>query len=355
MVKHHLTHRDPHWRKSVAINAVAAVVCFVVVVVFAIAQFKQGAWVVVVVMPILVYSLIRTNRQYRSEDTVLEEGAAVQACEENILRRHVVVVLIDRIDLATARAIQYARTLMPDQLRAVHFNIDHRRAERLIERWQRVGLTQLPLDVIDCPDRRLGRAALELAAELADGETEVSMLLPRRSYGRAWRRILHDQTADRIVDIVSQLSHVNATIVPFLVAPGIEERRQLPATARARSPEHKAHGGHGPSQGVDVVPVLASGVTPIAQLQWRRHARVAGRVKTLRVQPWGHVPSLECVLVDGSGQALTLVFLGRRSIAGVRSGTQLVAEARVGKHQGKLAMINPIYELISAVEPADVP
>ena len=49
------------------------------------------------------------------------------------------------------------------------------------------------------------------------------MLLPRRSYGKAWRRILHDQTADRIVDVVSQLPHVNATIIPFHVAPGLKE------------------------------------------------------------------------------------------------------------------------------------
>ena len=111
---------------------------------------------------------------------------------------------------------------MPDEIRAVHFNIDNERAERLSERWQQVGLSRLALDVIDCPDRRLGRAALELAADLADGETEVSMLLPRRSYGRTWSRILHDQTADHIIEIVSQLSHVNATIVPFSVAPGIE-------------------------------------------------------------------------------------------------------------------------------------
>ena len=227
----------------------AAVVCVVVVIVFAVAEFTQGAWVVVVVMPLLVLSLTRTNRQYRVEDVVLEEGLAVEACEAKILRRHVVVILIDRIDLATARAIQYARTLMPDDLRAVHFNIDNQRAERLIERWQQVGLTRLPLDVIDCPDRRLGRAALELAAELADGETEVSILLPRRSYGRAWRRILHDQTADRIVDIVSQLSHVNATIVPFAVAPGIEDRRPFTVPLRrqpARTPttplpEARAH------------------------------------------------------------------------------------------------------------------
>ena len=199
-------------------------------------------------------------------------------------------MLVDRIDLATARAIQYARTLTPDDLRAVHFNIDHKRAELLIARWQQLGLARLPLDVIDCPDRRLGRAALELAAELADGETEVSMLLPRRSYGKAWRRILHDQTADRIVDIVSQLPHVNATIVPFHVAPGLEEtplgrwkracctrrppRRRLPCRRRQAAVRRQPE----------------PGTRPIAQLQWRTRAKVAGRVKSIRVQPLGRRP-----------------------------------------------------------------
>ncbi len=132
--------------------------------------------------------------------------------------------------------------------------------------------------MIDCPDRRLGRAALELAAELADGETEVSILLPRRSYGRAWRRILHDQTADRIVDIVSQLSHVNATIVPFLVAPGIERASaaRLPEPPPTDPGRRTAGGPEADRSAFSSLP----GVTPIAELQWRTPARVAGRVKT---------------------------------------------------------------------------
>ncbi|HEY7917730.1 MAG TPA: amino acid permease [Acidimicrobiales bacterium] len=351
MAKHHLTNRDEHWRKGVAVNAVASVVCAVIVVVFAIAEFGQGGWVVVVVMPLLVYALVRTNREYRSEDAVLEEGAAIQACEARILRRNVVVILIDRIDLATARAIQYARSLTPDDLRAVHFNIDHTRAEVLIDRWQQVGLSRLPLDVIDCPDRRLTRASLELAAELADGETEVSILLPRRSYGKAWRRILHDQTADQIVEVVSQLSHVNATIVPFLVAPGIEQEMSLDLLS---DPPHRtkrpaaARSSHRREAEPDI-----PDTTPISQLTWRTRTRIAGRVKTLRVQPWAHAQSLECVLVDNSGHAITLVFLGRRSISGIRSGSLLVAEGMVGKHHNRLAIINPTYELRSVTESSD--
>ena len=343
MVVHHWRHRDQHWRKGVAVNAVAAVVCAVVVVVFAIAEFNQGAWVVVVVMPLIIFALVRTNREYREEDAVLEEGAAVAACEAKVLRRHVVVILVDKIDLATARAVQYARTLTPDDLHAVHFNIDDKRAELLISRWQQLGLARLPLDVIDCPDRRLGRAALELAAELTDGETEVSMLLPRRSYGKTWRRVLHDQTADRIVDIVSQLPHVNATIIPFHVAKGLTETQLSAEVVLRRAPSQRLNPKvkrrpNEPGQ---------REAQPISALRWRSRAKVAGRVKTVRVQPLSDVPTLQCVLVDSSGQAITLVFLGRRSISGLRSGSMLIAEGMVGKHHGKLAMINPAFELLS--------
>jgi hypothetical protein len=240
---------------------------------------------------------------------------------------------------------------MPDDLRAVHFNIDERRAQMLIERWQQVGLSRLPLDIIDTPDRRLTRAALELAADLADGETEVSILLPRRSYGKAWRRILHDQTADQIVDVVSQLSHVNATIVPFLVSPGVDERREVPTPEELSAPVgKKVHRDTSVHERM-VIPTV-KGTTPIAELKWRQPARVAGRVKAMRVQPLGGVPSLECTLVDGSGEALVVVFIGRRSIAGIHTGTQMVVEGRVGKHNEKLAMISPSYELLAPVEDA---
>jgi amino acid transporter len=350
MVAHHWRHRDHHWRKSVAVNAVAAVVCAVVVVVFAIAEFTQGAWVVVVVMPLIIFALVRTNREYREEDIVLEEGAALAAAEAKVLRRHVVVILVDKIDLATARAIQYARTLTPDDLHAVHFNIDNKRAELLISRWQQLGLARLPLDVIDCPDRRLGRAALELAAELTDGVTEVTILLPRRAYGKAWSRILHDQTADRIVDIVSQLPHVNATIVPFHVSPGLKETPLLVEAVLNEAPTTTTtvpgRVGTVTLPGVLVPP----GARPISALQWRSRAKIVGRVKSIRVQPLSDVPSLECVLADGSGEAVTLVFFGRRSILGLHSGTVLTAEGMVGKHHGKLAIINPVYELLSQSE-----
>ncbi len=353
MVRHHLTHRGAHWRRSVAVNSFAAAVCLLVVIIFAVTEFTQGAWVVVIVMPLIVYGLVRTNRQYRQEDAVLEEGAAVRACEAKVLRRHTVVILVDRIDLATARAIQYARTLVPDDLRAVHVNLDEARSEVLIERWLNVGLARLPLDVVDCPDRRLGRAILELVADLADGQTEVTVLLPRRSFRRTWSRLLHDQTADRIVEIVSQLSHVNATIVPFHMSPEIDQRRDITIDqVLGNTEETVSHKGRTkPAKSTAAMPQVA-GTTLIADLELRQNARVAGRIKTVRIQPRAGISNLECTLVDRSGQVLTIVFLGRSEVAGVRTGTKMMAEGRAGTHHGKLAMINPIYELLSVTEPS---
>jgi hypothetical protein len=174
------------------------------------------------------------------------------------------------------------------------------------------------------------------------------MVLPRRSYGKAWSRILHDQTADRIVEIVSQLPHVNATIIPFQVSAGMKERaveleRMLgPAVVAAGAPSETARKKRAARPASTPVP----GTQPIASLHWRTRACVAGRVKTIRVQPLSEVPTIECVVVDDSGEAITFVFLGRRSIAGLRNGTRMVAEGMVGKHKGKMAMINPAYEVL---------
>src|SRR5205807_2054879 len=70
---------------------------------------------------------------------------------------------------------------------------------------------------------------------------------------------------------------------------------------------------------------LSTGDIPIAEVQWRQRARVAGRVRSMRIQPWAGVPTLECTLVDATG-GLAVVFLGRRQVAGIHPGTCLTVE-----------------------------
>jgi hypothetical protein len=201
------------------VNATGALLSLVVDVIIAITKFKPpgailGAWVIIALVPVMVYGLTRLNKQYEAEATELEEDARA-AAEAPILRRHVVLVLVDRLDRSTARAIQYARTLTPDELRAVHVAYDLDKSDELADQWRRLGLSRLPLELVDCPDRRITRGVLEVVAEALDGQTEVTVLVPRREYRRFWHRLLHDRTADAIAKAVSQLPHANVTFVPY--------------------------------------------------------------------------------------------------------------------------------------------
>ncbi|MGZ4688658.1 MAG: hypothetical protein ACXVKA_05865 [Acidimicrobiia bacterium] len=87
-------------------------------------------------------------------------------------------------------------------------------------------------------------------------------------------------------------------------------------------------------------------ITPIGDVRWRTRARVRGFVRSMRVQPWADVASLECVVVDDTGGIL-LVFLGRRKVAGVELGREIVAEGMVGQSRGYLAVLSPDIELLA--------
>jgi hypothetical protein len=216
-----------------------------------------------------------------------------------------------------------------------------------MRRWRDLGLSSLPLEVIEVADRRLGRAALEMAAKASgDGETEVSVLIPTRTYRRSWGTLLHGKNADRLVRSLGHVPHVNATLVPFNVADVAEGKRALTHPGVWPDLEKPAP----PSPAGTPRFATVAGTTPIAALQHRQAARVAGRIHSVRIQPWSGALALECTLTDASGAELLVVFLGRREVAGVRNGTQLVVEGMVGERRGRLAMLNPRYELLSVPE-----
>jgi hypothetical protein len=93
-------------------------------------------------------------------------------------------------------------------------------------------------------------------------------------------------------------------------------------------------------------PSPADEAVPIASLTYRTRARIAGRVRSMRIQPWAGVATLECTVVDGTG-GIVVVFLGRRHVAGIQCGSQLVAEGMVGESGGRLALLNPEYWLLA--------
>src|SRR6202044_633098 len=108
MTKHWITHRGPGWRYKLAINLSAGILSTIVVGIFAIAKFTEGAWLGDVVFPILVFALMRLNKQYRAEASVLHTALA-EPPELVKHARHRVLVFIDSVDLAEVEAIRYAK------------------------------------------------------------------------------------------------------------------------------------------------------------------------------------------------------------------------------------------------------
>ena len=215
MARHHIRLKEQGWKTGLLINGVGGIVTAVVTVVISATKFLDGAWVIILMIPIFVWIVVRLNHQYEAEKAELAEDATLAATAP-ILKRHAVVVLIDKIDRTSARAIQYARTLHPDRLDAVHIAVDEQKAQELSKEWSNLPLKQISLDVRECPDRRINRTVLEVVSELAaDGETEVTVLIPRREYRSAWHRLLHDHTADGIAKALADVPHANVTFVPY--------------------------------------------------------------------------------------------------------------------------------------------
>ena len=81
---------------------------------------------------------------------------------------------------------------------------------------------------------------------------------------------------------------------------------------------------------------------------WRDTATIEGTIRSVRMRPWAdQVASLECTVLDGTG-GIELVFLGRQRLGGVHLGREIRATGRIGAHHGRLAILNPVYELIAA-------
>jgi len=366
MAKYHRLHPAPRWRRKRIINAVAGAVSAVVVLIFAVVKFNEGAWLVVLLFPTGWYGLMRLNRKYRQEaraltmvttSPMMEQGRTGRDGLVNY-PRHSIVVMVDRLDLAVIRALRYARTLRPEDLRAVHIVVDSAQSAVLQQEWIDRGLAErVPLELIDCPDRRLLRATLELAHTMVvQSRTEVTMLLPRRTYPGLSGRLLHDRTADRIAAAVSKLRHVCATIVPFDTDLSEQDEQVLesfkPAGAKPTTltdPEAFTQPPNRKPIAADVVdPVVATRTPdtsqPIGHVTVKDTVTITGLVKSVQI---GSVAgrSLEVQVFDQTG-GIRLLFFGRTAIAGIGCGAKIRATGRVGDFKGHLALANPRYELL---------
>jgi hypothetical protein len=386
MAKYHHTHREQGWRYKIVINFSAGLTSLAVVIIFAIVKFTEGAWLVVVLFIVGVPALIRLNRQYRKEATVLEAiGSRARPPEPPTYSRRSVYVFVDNFDLATIAALRYARSLRPTSLRAVHFVIDNVVADKLRQDWVRAN-PAIPLDFVDCPDRRLATAAAALvSSEATLPGVGVTAIFPRRTYAPIISRLLHDRTADKMAAAISRIPHAAATIVPFDVRSRVEMlagRGSMPGTeapkaktqadgqAPPREPKdkeaeaerrRKARTAKEEKQSEQPLPAAMSTpsnsgnydrpvpsrkVSPIGSLTSPGRAVAEGRVHTVEIRPVEHNTVLACDVEDSTGQ-LTALFYGRSHIPGLRPGVKVRLKGQVGIREGRPIMINPAYQLLA--------
>jgi hypothetical protein len=365
MARYHQRRREPGWRHKMAVNFSAGVLTAIVVAIFAIVKFTEGAWLVVVLFAVGVPALIRLNQAYRAESEVLETLTDQEPPPEPNYARRTVFILIDSFDLATLAAIRYARSMRPTTIRAVHFVIDSAAADKLRDKWTRAA-RGVPLDFIDVPDRRITAAAAELVErEASDPAAHVTVVLPRRTYSHVLGRLLHDRTADKIAAVVSRIPRSAATIVPYDVQSRVrvlQARQQMRTVPYGRSDNERIIAEEGDvarDHQLDVrrkpqasapatkSPVPAgSAAIPIGELAGPGRYTVEGRIRVMEIRPAGQNSVLACELSDGTGD-LTALFYGRSHIPGLVCGARVRLTGPVGFRPGSApVMANPAYELL---------
>jgi len=346
MVKRHIREKVGRWRFGVAINATSASVTAIVVAIFILAKFTEGAWIIVIVGPLMYVSLLRFHRQYERELQAFEATAA----SEMVIRTNRVVVFVDQYDLATERALRYCQTLNAYSVRAVHFDIDPMVTQRLEERWGRAGTASatVSLEVVECEDRRVDRAALELVADVVrDADVFCMVILPRRGYFSRLQRLLHDRTADNIAAAVMHVPRTAATIIPYRLA-----RSKVPEGRGEERPvsDEVARGGMRQESNLAADVKLAQRATnadPIGSLVERQRTQVAGRVRALTIDHESGGHEFRCVLADHTG-SITLVFQGRTEVPGIERGTRLLVSGTVVSMRREAVILNPQYEIVAS-------
>jgi hypothetical protein len=228
------TERDPAERRrmmrSRAINATGATVTGVVLIIVLIEKFLLGAWIVVIAMPVIFWTMRSINRHYTR---VAEE--LVPDDERGMLPSRVhAIVLVSKLHKPTLRALAYAKATRPDTLTALTVNVDDEETRALQAEWDRREI-RLPLTIVESPYREITRPVLDYVkrARRESPRDVVAVFVPEYVVGRWWEHLLHNQSALRLKGRLLFTPGVMVTSVPW----------QLASSARAaRRPERAQPG-----------------------------------------------------------------------------------------------------------------
>jgi amino acid transporter len=216
MVKRWLRLREAGWRWRMYVNGAGAAVTAVVLATLAVTKFSEGAWIIVVVIPMLIVVFLMIHRHY---DEVAHE-LSLTGFEGPPKFEHTVLVPIGDLHRGVVRALEYAKSLAAPTVvvRAVYVETDPSRTARLEEKWGQWGLG-VPLVVLSSPYRSLLRPLLDYIDKIQarGGEQMITIVLPEFLPKRWWQHVLHNQTA--LVIKAALLFRRNTVVadVPYLL------------------------------------------------------------------------------------------------------------------------------------------
>lgn len=185
--------RTPGWQRNAAINMLGAIVTGIVLVVIASTKFLEGAWAVLMLIPIMVILLRSIHHHYIA---VARQLSLADAAPPTAVRRHTAVVLISGVHRGVVPALQYGLSIAPDNVTAVYVDMDAEATAKLKEKWKHWG-SGVPLTVLSSPYRSLLRPLMQFIDEIdAQYDDDVlTIILPEFIPSKWWQHLLHNQTA----------------------------------------------------------------------------------------------------------------------------------------------------------------
>jgi amino acid transporter len=213
MVVHWLKCREPGWQWRAWLNGIGAVATAGVTVVQVITKFTHGAWIVVLIIPLIILLLRAIHRHYE----LFSAEVAFNGQASLMFLHHTVIVPVNGISKPTAGALVYATTISED-VRAVYVAVDDASTAELEAAWEAWDIG-VPLVVIPSPFRSVLRPIVDYVEGLsARGETDlVTIVVPEIVPRHWWEHLLHNKTALFIRTAFMFRPHVVVTAVPYLV------------------------------------------------------------------------------------------------------------------------------------------
>jgi amino acid transporter len=211
MVVHWKKLRGPGWKTSAAINGFGALVTGIVLVVVAITKTREGAWIILLLIPVHVL-LFRASRRHYEE---VARQLSLEGFANGTKHKNIVLVPMSGVHRAVVQALEYAKTLSSD-VRGIYVNIDPAALAQMRGQWDRWG-NGVPLVVLESPYRSLMEPLLEYIEQVTTQRPSdfLTIVLPEFVPARWWHHVFHNQRALLIKGSLLFKPNIVVTSVPF--------------------------------------------------------------------------------------------------------------------------------------------